>query len=507
MHSEADITQLPLKICVLNGDYSQSSIKLDFDPACNPQKFLPDTLPWQWEMAFLGKATFRAQLRQLKKKNFDLYWNFCDGFPDADVAGDEVRKALEDFNLPYVGCDGRFVALKKKSMKALATLYGINTPRYAFVYDESEIEIALKQVKTFPMIVKHHNSGGSEGLTSSSKVKNEQELREQVKIMIENFDGALVEEFIEGTEYAVVLVEDHQNPNEPIILDPQEWIFPEGESFKHEQLKFVDFEKLGSKAVTDLELKENLKKLARDSYVRMFANHLARVDIRASKEGKIYFLEINCLPQIFNQGCATDEIVMKSKEFTMETLIYHFVKLAFKNYERKQEPIFVGFKDLQGNLGVFAKRDLKKDEVVLTDEGKTRIIVSKRYAEEKRRGEISEDLFKRFAIPIGDGIYSTWKDDVETWRPIAHSCEPTAWFKFHEQTIIMRDDVKKGEEITLDYSTFLSEGDFDISFDCNCGHSNCRKKITPQDWKKKELVQKYQGHYSVYLENKVEQLL
>jgi hypothetical protein len=38
---------------------------------------------------------------------------------------------------------------------------------------------------------------------------------------------------------------------------------------------------------------------------------------------------------------------------------------------------------------------------------------------------------------------------------------------------------------------------------CNCGAACCRKTITGQDWKSKELQAKYRGYFSWYLERRI----
>ena len=55
----------------------------------------------------------------------------------------------------------------------------------------------------------------------------------------------LIEEFIEGPEFTVLISSNYQNPSCPIVFPPLQETFPEGETFKHFNLKWVDFEGLG----------------------------------------------------------------------------------------------------------------------------------------------------------------------------------------------------------------------------------------------------------------------
>ena len=120
----------PLKICILNVDYSKSNSPLKgTDPPSDPRHYLPNNLPWEWHMIFIEKANVHSQIQQLRKHKFDIYMNFCDGALDEDRVGVEVIDALEYFNLPYTGCNAKFYSLSKQNMKFISTSSDINTPR------------------------------------------------------------------------------------------------------------------------------------------------------------------------------------------------------------------------------------------------------------------------------------------------------------------------------------------------------------------------------------------
>ena len=52
----------------------------------------------------------------------------------------------------------------------------------------------------------------------------------------------MVEEFIEGREFTCLVAENPDDPENPITFKPVEFIFPEGESFKHYDMKWVEYE-------------------------------------------------------------------------------------------------------------------------------------------------------------------------------------------------------------------------------------------------------------------------
>jgi biotin carboxylase len=91
-------------------------------------------------------------------------------------------------------------------MKLVAHSVGVKTPMFVFAYDDEGIEQAANTLD-YPMIVKHFNGSGSIGMSKDSKVETKEKLFEMARIMIATYGGALIEEFIEGEEYSVLVAE------------------------------------------------------------------------------------------------------------------------------------------------------------------------------------------------------------------------------------------------------------------------------------------------------------
>lgn len=108
-------------------------------------------------------------------------------------------------------CSPRYVskftlAHSKETMKLVAHSVGVKTPMFVFAYDDEGIEQAANTLD-YPMIIKHFNGSGSIGMSKDSKVETKEKLFEMARIMIATYGGALIEEFIEGEEYSVLVAE------------------------------------------------------------------------------------------------------------------------------------------------------------------------------------------------------------------------------------------------------------------------------------------------------------
>ena len=80
-----------------------------------------------------------------------------------------------------------------------------------------------------------------------------------------------------------------------------------------------------------------------------------------------------------------------------------------------------------------------------------------------------------------------------------HSCEPNIGVLGQIVFVAMRE-IEPGEELTHDWA-MTDDDEFEV--ECHCGTASCRKIITGQDWRLKDLQGKYRGYMSAYLAEKI----
>jgi D-alanine-D-alanine ligase len=347
--SEAISKLNSLKICILNSDYTKSTQNLTKeDTLPNDPRIFLNKLELEWDSVLIDKANIYSQINKLRQNKYDLYFNLCDDLIDGDTAGFEVIRALEYYNLAYTGPDEKFYLLKKSAMKSLALSSGINTPKFYFAYDDKDIELADKHIATYPMFVKHFNGGGSIGLTSQSKVNNFEEMKLMASQTILEFGGALIEEYIDGREYTVLVIENEKDKYNPFVLDPIECEFHDaGDAFKHFDVKFKTCkESLRLVKVDNLQMRTSLMEMAKKAFIYMNGKSFARVDIRADQKQRIYFLEINAQPMIFwnspdNDEVNADFIIKHNTLFTPNEVVYQIIHLGLVEFKKRQLPYYV----------------------------------------------------------------------------------------------------------------------------------------------------------------------
>jgi len=151
-----------------------------------------------------------------------------------------------------------------------------------------------------------------------------------------------------------------------------------------------------------------------------------------------------------------------------------------------------------GGRGVFAREHIIRGTRLAIFGGKLMLIDEIRNLPEHLQ-EYTMQIEERFIL--GPLQNSTMPDETDFFN---HSCEPNSGFKGQMFLVAMRD-IKNNEEITFDYAMVVSESvgsDFVFEMECKCGSSNCRKKITENDWKLPDIQKKYYGFFSQYLQEK-----
>ncbi len=278
-----------MRICLLTNQNLLANPFPKGDWPCDPRPFFPQA---HWEVEYLRWGSSVEQTERRIAEGFDVFFNLCDGAAAQKTPGIEVVKTLEKHGVAFTGADSGFYEPTREEMKRACRAEGIATPAYVMARTGPDIERAASELR-FPLFVKHHNSYSSVDLSRRSCVQTPAGLRLQAKKIIKKHGMALIEEFIEGSECTVLVGENPGDPLHPKTYTPLQYRFPEGESFKHARLKWVEFKGMETFPVPDPGLDARL----RDECARFFRAlkgvSFGRCDVRVSREGTPYMLEIN----------------------------------------------------------------------------------------------------------------------------------------------------------------------------------------------------------------------
>jgi D-alanine-D-alanine ligase len=281
-----------MRVCVLSDEYPEN-----FDPS----PYLKD---YEWEMVTLT-APVEEKMRLLAKSGkFDIFLNLCEGYEFEDEEDDEmgyqaieVVEALEALRLTFTGADSNCFDPTREEMQAVADSNGVGFAKGYRVHNVAEAEHLVKNLR-FPIMVKHPKSYGSTGMFKESRADTLEQALAQVKRVCGEFGAARMEEFIVGTEYNVLVVDNPDDLANPFAYPPAQLIFPEGEEFWHTDIKWDYNIPFDFKEVTEPGLRARLQDIGGRMFQAVGIAGYGRCDIRMNDKGDLFILEINPNPAI-----------------------------------------------------------------------------------------------------------------------------------------------------------------------------------------------------------------
>jgi uncharacterized protein len=143
--------------------------------------------------------------------------------------------------------------------------------------------------------------------------------------------------------------------------------------------------------------------------------------------------------------------------------------------------------------GLFAVEAIEKGEIVAIKGG---------YIFDRPTRTEAAELLGPAEIPIADGFFIGPLSEHEREGGMIfsnHSCDPNIGVQGQIVFVALRD-ICAGEELTHDWAT---TDDDTYEMECHCGAQNCRGVVTGQDWRRKDLQEKYRNYTSWYLLEKI----
>jgi D-alanine-D-alanine ligase len=297
-----------------------------------------------------GDLTLVDTLRSVRP---DICFNICEGhFGDGREA--QVPAILEMMRMPYTGSRvlTLALALDKPMTKRVLAFHGLPTPPFQVFERLGE---PLDPGLDFPLFVKPSREGTGMGVSAESIVRDEEQLRAQMRRTFERYDEpALVERFVAGREVTVGIVGN--------LASPVAWRLPEDEQalrvlrglhfFPPLEVDMAAYpeEEAGvytsrikvemshefhylCPAPLSAEQVEELSWLAAAVFRVTGCLDVARIDFRldANDGNKPYILEVNPLPGL-NPGYSDLCIEAAADGWTYETLINEILNQAAQRY-------------------------------------------------------------------------------------------------------------------------------------------------------------------------------
>jgi len=241
-------------------------------------------------------------LSYFKNNRVDMVFNIAEG-KCGKFRESEVPALLDYLDIPYTGSNtfSLALALNKALTKKILKAENIPTPQFqVFTKGNEELDPNLK----FPLIVKPNCEGSAKGIDISNVVNTKETLFKKIDEIIKMYrQEALVEEFIEGKELTVGILENGKTTILPILEIDFSTCKNSGEYFYSWRMKeYQGNSELGTTptfhcpARLDRHIEALIKEIALKTHHAVGCFDISRTDIRLSNDNIPYVLEINPLP-------------------------------------------------------------------------------------------------------------------------------------------------------------------------------------------------------------------
>ncbi|MDR0485273.1 MAG: D-alanine--D-alanine ligase [Elusimicrobiota bacterium] len=190
---------------------------------------------------------------------------------------------LEIMGIPYTGC-GIFASaasMDKDISKILFRASGINTPDWIVLKKFEPFD----EIKKYPVIVKPSSGGSTIGIAAAA---NKSEFESAAKNAFKYGEKIIVEDFIEGKEITVAVLDGKALP----VIE----IIPKSGFYDYK----AKYQKNGSQHIIPARIGEKTYKTAQKYAEKIYkifdCRAVCRADMIVDKNGKIWVLENNTIP-------------------------------------------------------------------------------------------------------------------------------------------------------------------------------------------------------------------
>jgi len=229
-------------------------------------------------------------------------------------------------DVPYTGSghSGSAVAMDKDLSKRLFRFAGVTTPNWIMAPAASD---AVGQDLGYPVVVKSNSQGSSVGLYI---VKEPENLKAAIDSAFQCDDEVMIEEFIEGREFTVGILNDR-------ALAVGEIIPQKSDIFDYES----KYQEGGAKEIFPADLSEEktrlLQALALKAHRALKLDDYSRVDFRMDDQGNFWCLEVNTLPGMTAMSLLPKSAAAVGISFT--ELCEQICRLAIERHMKKKKAV------------------------------------------------------------------------------------------------------------------------------------------------------------------------
>lgn len=296
-----------------------------------------------WEDPFPGEydveaasayiKSFNKNIEELKKERKDFFGpnviRLCKmadfvflGLHGANGEDGRIQAAFDLMGIKYTGTGylSSAMAMDKGITKWMFQMHGVPVPGGVTMKKNNRKEDLAELGLAFPVVVKTCCGGSSIGVYI---VQDQEEYLKALEDAFSYEEEVVVEEFIQGTEYTVAVVDGQAYPVVQIV--PCQGFYDYENKYKPGAVKET------CPAPISEELTRRLQHYAVKGYKALSLESYARLDFIVTEDEKIYCLEANTLPGMTPTSLIPQEAAVLGMDYP--TLCEKLIHVSMKKYQ------------------------------------------------------------------------------------------------------------------------------------------------------------------------------
>ncbi|OFY63506.1 MAG: hypothetical protein A2V64_08875 [Bacteroidetes bacterium RBG_13_43_22] len=261
-------------------------------------------------------------------KKWDLVFNIAEGLY-GDGRESVVPAVLDQYKIPYVfsGPVILGISLNKYLTRLIVAAAGVPVSPGMLITSKEDIGKCKLQ---YPLFIKPVSEGTGKGITEKNVLNSPAELKEIAEYILTRFNQpALVEEYLPGREFTVGVI---GSGDDAVAIGGMEIEcmnnFPYSVEYKENYQEFCKYIPMAQ------EFSAECKTVALEAWKALGAVDAGRVDVKADRNGKICFMEVNPLAGL-HPVHSDLPILSKMINIDYQTLMEMIMKSTLKRHGLK----------------------------------------------------------------------------------------------------------------------------------------------------------------------------
>jgi D-alanine-D-alanine ligase len=224
-----------------------------------------------------------------KGRKWDLVFNIVEGLY-GDGRESVVPAILDQYKIPYVfsGPVILGISLNKYLTRLIVSAAGVPVSPGMLISSREDVNKCRLE---YPLFIKPVSEGTGKGINEKSVLNSFAELKEMAEWILSRFEQpALVEEYLPGREFTIGVI---GQGNDSVAIGGMEVEckdnLPYSVEFKENYQEFCRYIPMAQ------NYSDECKKVALDVWKALYCVDAGRVDVKADRNGKICFMEVNPL--------------------------------------------------------------------------------------------------------------------------------------------------------------------------------------------------------------------